>query len=184
MSHVNLRVRTWLGVALPLLLTAVGCTARPATTPDPRTAGPTAPSTSPASPGPAEPRKPSSEPERSPSRPTTDPRQIYFSQVDRVEPVDPEMEITTIGQIDTFHIGPPAVTTHARAAVEARLGPGTRIFAFAFEGCGNLGARLRITAKQITAYLVDGMVTCMVPEFYFAVFAVPTAQVPAGARIP
>jgi hypothetical protein len=93
-------------------------------------------------------------------------------------------EVTGPDQLDRLVDGPPAAMASARAAVERSGGPDTRIFAFVLAGCQNDGAALAIQAGRITAALTGGEGTaCFAAEWYLAVFAVPAARVPPGARV-
>ena len=91
-------------------------------------------------------------------------------------------EITTPDQIDQLIGGPPAAVESARGAVTRNSG--NRLFAFVLAGCQNTGAALTIRDGRITATLTGGEgIACFVAEYFLALFAVPPAQVPPGAKL-
>jgi hypothetical protein len=178
MSRVYLDMRVPVASALVLLLLA-GCAA-PDQAPAPAASGP------PSSARVIHTTEPPSRPPGPPASPVPpgDPPQIYFSLVTWPGSPDPAIEITAVAQIDRLQIQPPEAAAAARDAITARLAPGTRIFVFTLNGCQNPGAVLQITTTRIIAGLIDVDVECMVAEAFLAVFAVPAAQIPPGARLP
>jgi hypothetical protein len=162
--------------ALALTVAAAGCGARadaPAASPAPSAASPTSSAASPAA-------SPASSPASSPVGVVT---LIAFVMV-RPGGSGGAIEVSGPDQLDRLVAGPPAAMASARAVIGRSSGPDTRIFAFVLAGCQNDSAALTIRAGRITAALTGGEGTaCFAAEWYLAVFAVPAAQVPPGARI-
>jgi hypothetical protein len=167
--------------ALALTLTAPGCGARenredPVTAPA-RSAGASTAATVTASPSADAPSHP---PTASAASSTT---LIAFVMVS-ASSTGGATEVSGPDQIDRLVGGPPAAVESVRAAVGRNSGAGTRLFAFVLAGCQDTGAVLALRAERITATLTGGEgISCFVAEWYLAVFAVPAALVPPGARV-
>ncbi|MBO0867051.1 MAG: hypothetical protein J2P15_00660 [Micromonosporaceae bacterium] len=93
-------------------------------------------------------------------------------------------EVTQSGAIEPFLLGPPAQMQKVRDAVDANRTPGTRIFAFALNGCMNTGASLVIGPDRMYAQLTGGVgAECFAAQLFLAVFAVGSNAVPSPLRL-